>query len=71
MSNKLAIAVTVTALAFGAWAPNALAAKKHAAPAPAPQAQTIPGVNPMTNAKPTPAVATPQPYSKVPGVNPL
>jgi hypothetical protein len=72
MLKKLAVAIAVSALACGMLAPPALA-KHHAqhVAAPAAQSQTIPGVNPMTNAAPTPAVANPQPYVKVPGVNPM
>lgn len=70
--KKLAVAIAVSALACGMSTSAALAKHhaKHVAAPPA-QAQTIPGVNPMTNAAPTPAVANPQPYVKVPGVNPL
>ena len=73
MLRTLAVATAVTALACGTWAPNASAAAKkhHANPPAAAHAETIPGVNPMTNANPTPAVANPQPYVKVPGVNPM
>jgi hypothetical protein len=72
MLKKLAVAVTVSALACGMSA-SAASAKHRAKPATTPpaQAQTIPGVNPMTNAAPIPAAANPQPYVKVPGVNPL
>ncbi len=71
MLKKLAVAIAVSALACGTSA-LAASAKHRATPAAPPaQAQTIQGVNPMTNAPPTPAVANPQPYVKVPGVNPL
>ena len=55
---------------------GASAAKHHAkhathAATPPAKAETIPGVNPMTNAAPTPAVEHPQSYTKVPGVNPM
>ncbi len=70
MLKTLAVAVAVSALACGMSA-SAASAKHHAKPAATPQAQTIPGVNPMTNAAPIPAVANPQPYVKVPGVNPM
>jgi len=73
MFRTLAVATVVTALACATWAPSASAAKKHAKatpPEPA-HAETIPGVNPMTNAPPAAPVANPQPYNKVPGVNPM
>jgi LPS O-antigen subunit length determinant protein (WzzB/FepE family) len=73
MTKKTIIALAVIALASTAWTSNALAAKpKHKAAAPAaPQAETVPGVNPMTNAPPAPAVEHPAAYQKMPGVNPM
>ena len=70
--NKFAVAIAVSALACVTSASAALA-KHHAKPAATPpaQAQTIPGVNPMTNAAATPAVANPQRYAAAPGVNPM
>jgi hypothetical protein len=74
MIKKTVVAIAVSALACGAWASSAAAAKhhaKHAAPAPAAKAETIPGVNAMTNAPAIPAVEHPAPYSRLPGVNPM
>ena len=75
------VVIAVGALACVAFASSASAAKKHHAAhaqapaahaeAPAAQAEAIPGVNPMTNANPTPAVEHPAAYTKVPGVNPM
>jgi hypothetical protein len=52
-----------------------LSAAQHkqtaAAPTPPAKAETIPGVNPMTNAPAAPAVANPKPDEKQPGVNPM
>jgi ABC-type glycerol-3-phosphate transport system substrate-binding protein len=74
MIKKTIVAIAVAAIACAAGASTASAAKhKHtaAAPPPASQAETIPGVNPMTNASPTPAVKNAQPFAKQPGVNPM
>lgn len=74
MIKKTIVAIAVAAIACAAGASTASAAKhKHKAVAPAPsaQAEAIPGVNPMSNAPATPAVANPQPYVKQPGVNPM
>jgi hypothetical protein len=78
MIKKTVIAIAVSALACVAFAPGASAAKHHAKQqatsvpqSPAAQAETIPGVNPMTNAAPTPAVEHPQSFTRVPGVNPM
>jgi len=74
MIKKTVVAITVSAIACAAWTSSASAAKhkQHTAvAAPPAQAQAIPGVNPMTNAAPTPAVANPQPFTKQPGVNPM
>ena len=80
MTRKAALGIVVGVLACGMWATGA-SAKRHrahhahaatqsAAPAAA-KAETIPGVNPMTNAGPTPAVENKAKYEKVPGVNPM
>lgn len=74
MIKKTIVAIAAAAIACAAGASTASAAKhkhKAVAPTPPPQAQTIPGVNPMTNAAPTPAVKNAQPFSKQPGVNPM
>ena len=72
MLKRFAVAITVGTLACGLSASAALAKHQAKPVAPQPsQAQTIPGVNPMTNAAPATAVANPQPYVKVPGVNPM
>jgi len=73
MIRKTVVAIAVSALASVAFVSGASAKHhaKHAAPAPAPQAETIPGANPMTNSPPTPAVAHPQGYAPAPGVNPM
>lgn len=78
MIGKTVVAIAVSALASVAFAPGASAAKHHAkheaksAPqSPAAQGETIPGVNPMTNAAPTPPAEHPQSYAPVPGVNPM
>jgi hypothetical protein len=77
MMRKIAVAVAASALACVAFAPGAFAAKHHkqAAPAPAAQAETIPGVNPMTNAAATPSgphAAAPGAHAEtIPGVNPM
>lgn len=72
MIKKTILAIAVAAIACAAGASTASAAKhKAVAPAPSAQAETIPGVNPMSNAPATPAVANPQPYVKQPGVNPM
>jgi hypothetical protein len=74
MIKKTVVAIAVSAIACAAWASSASAAKhKHhaAVAAPAANAETIPGVNPMTNAPATPAVANPQPFVRQPGVNPM
>ena len=73
MIKKTVVAIAVSAIACAAWTSSASAAKhkrQAAAAKPPAQAETIPGVNPMTNAPPTPAVANPQPFVKHPGVNP-
>jgi len=74
MINKT-VAVAVAALACVAFASSASAKHPkhpaHVAQAPDSKAETIPGVNPMTNASPTPAVEHPATYTKVPGVNPM
>jgi len=71
--NKFAVAIAVSTLACVTSASVALAKHHHAKPAATPpaQAQAIPGVNPMTNAAPTAAVANPQKYAAAPGVNPM
>ena len=74
MIKKTVIAIAISSIACAAWTSSASAAKhkRHvAAAAPPAQAQTIPGVNPMTNAPASPAVANPQPFVKQPGVNPM
>ena len=72
MIKKTVVAIAVSAIACVAWASSATAAKhKQQMAAPSAKAETIPGVNPMTNAAPTPAVANPQPYVRQPGVNPM
>ncbi len=72
MTKKTIIALAISAIACTAWTSNALAAKhKHKMAAPAAQAETIPGVNPMTNAPSIPAVEHPAAYQKMPGVNPM
>lgn len=68
--------LAVSTLACGLCASAASAAKhpKHQrahTAAPAPQGETIQGVNPMTNAPAGKAVEHPAPYNKVPGVNPM
>jgi hypothetical protein len=72
MLKKLAVTIAISALACATSASIALAKHhaQHTAAAPA-QAQTIPGVNPMTNAAPATAVANPQSYAAAPGVNPM
>jgi hypothetical protein len=72
MTKKTIIALAISAIACTAWTSNALAAKKHkpAAP-PAHQAEALPGVNPMSNAPATPAVAHPAAFQHVPGTNPM
>ena len=72
MLKKLSVAIAVGALACATSASVASAKQhaKHVAAAPA-QAQTIPGVNPMTNAASTAAVANPQSYAAAAGVNPM
>lgn len=73
MIKKTVVAVAVSAIACAAWASSASAATRHKqkmAEPPA-KAETIPGVNPMTNAAPTPAVTNPQPFTHQPGVNPM
>ena len=73
MIKKTVIAVAVSAIACAAWTSSASAKHhvKHKMAAPAAQAQAMPGVNPMTNAPATPAVANPQPFAHQPGVNPM
>ena len=72
MIKKTVVAIAVSAIACAAWTSSASAAKHKQKMAPPPaKAETIPGVNPMTNAAPTPAVANPQPYTRQPGVNPM
>jgi hypothetical protein len=78
MIKKTVIAIAVSALASIAFASGASAAKHHtkqqaksATPSPAAQAETIPGVNPMTNAAPIPPAEHPQSFNPVPGVNPM
>jgi hypothetical protein len=73
MIKKTVVAIAVSAIACAAWTSSA-AAKKHArhmASAPAAQAETIPGVNPMTNAPAAKAVEHPAPFVRQPGVNPM
>jgi hypothetical protein len=73
MTRKIIIALAISAIACTAWTSNALAAKhkrKIAAP-PATQAETIQGVNPMSNAPQTPAVAHPGGIDHMPGANPM
>lgn len=76
MTKKAVLALAVSALACGLWASGASAAKHHAkhhkqaAAAPS-TAETIPGVNPMTNAPAAQPVTKPAPYTRVPGVNPM
>ncbi len=70
MLKTLAVAVAVSTLACGTWA-SAAPVKHQAKPAAPAQAQAIPGVNPMTIAAPTAAVANPQPFAAQPGVNPM
>jgi len=72
MTKQTIMAIAIAAIACAAWASSASAAKhKHRAPAPAVQAEVIPGVNPMTNSPPIPAVANPAPVTHQPGVNPM
>ena len=74
MIKKTVVAIAVSAIACAAWASSASAAKhKHhtAVAEPPAKSETIPGVNPMTNAPATPAVANPQPFVRQPGVNPM
>jgi hypothetical protein len=73
MTRKTIIALAVSAIACTAWTSNALAAKpKHkTAPPAAQQAEAIPGVNPMTNSPPAPAVAHPAAVDHLPGANPM
>jgi hypothetical protein len=73
MTKKTIIALAISAIACTAWTSNALAAKpKHkTAPPAAHQAEAVPGVNPMTNAPPTPAVEHPAAFQHVPGTNPM
>jgi hypothetical protein len=70
--KNIAVAIAVSAIACATWASSASAKQhpKHTPAAPA-QAGTIPGVNPMTNAAPIPAVDHPAPYVRVQGVNPM
>jgi hypothetical protein len=70
MTKKTIVAIAVGAIACAAWTSSASAAK-HKTPVPPAQAESIPGVNPMTNAPPTPAVANPAKYTPQPGVNPM
>jgi hypothetical protein len=73
MIKKAVIAIAVSAIACAAWTSTA-SAKHHAghmASAPAAQAETIPGVNPMTNAPAAKAVEHPAPFVRQPGVNPM
>ena len=77
MIKKTVIAIAVSAIACAAWASSASAKHhvkhhaRHMAPAPSAQAESIPGVNPMTNAAPTKAVEHPVPFVRQPGVNPM
>ena len=77
MIKKTVIAIAVSAIACAAWASSASAKQHvkhhagHMAPAPAAQAEAIPGVNPMTNAPATKAVEHPAPFVRQPGVNPM
>jgi hypothetical protein len=43
----------------------------HPSTTQAPTAETIPGVNPMTNAGVIPPVSQPQTYAPIQGVNPM
>ncbi|HEY1544523.1 MAG TPA: hypothetical protein VGG01_19160 [Xanthobacteraceae bacterium] len=78
MTKKTIIALAISAIACTAWTSTAIAAKhKHKMAAPAAHAQaqtrgeTIPGVNPMTNAPSTPAVEHPAAFEHMPGANPM
>ena len=74
MIRKSVLTVAIGALALAVGASSALAAKKHRGTthaAAAQAAETIPGVNPMTNAPASPAVTNPGPVTKMPGVNPM
>lgn len=73
MIKKTVVAIAVSAIACAAWASSASAAKqpKQKTSTPPAQAETIPGVNPMTNAPAAPAVSNPQPFVRQPGVNPM
>jgi len=72
MTKKTIVAIAVSAIACAAWTSSASAAKKHNAPASPPaQAETIPGVNPMTNAPASKPVENPKPFEHQPGVNPM
>ena len=73
MISKVTVALLATALATAALASTTSAAPKHpakhvATPA---QAETIAGVNPMTNAPPSAPVAHPQPFVRIYGPNPM
>jgi hypothetical protein len=74
MIRTTVIAIAMSAIASAAWTTNASAKHhaKHTASAPAAQADTIPGVNPMTNA-PASRSAEPSaaPAETIAGVNPM
>ena len=76
MLKKTIVALAISAIACTAWTSNVMAAKhKHKMAVPAAHAQaqveTIPGVNPMTNAPAAPAVAHPAAVDHLPGANPM
>ena len=77
MIKKTVIAIAVSAIACAAWTSTASAKHhvkhhaRHMASAPAAQAESIPGVNPMTNAPAVKAVEHPAPFVRQPGVNPM
>jgi len=76
MTKKTITMIAMSAIAAMAWTSSASAAKhKHPTAIPAAhaavQADQIPGVNPMTNAPPIPAVEHPAAYKPIPGVNPM
>jgi hypothetical protein len=76
MIKKTIVAVALSALACAAWTSSASAKHhaKHPLHAPvtqAPTAETIPGVNPMTNAGAIPPVQQPATYAPIQGVNPM
>ena len=74
MMRKTLVAVALSALACVAVTSSASAKHhtKHPVHAAQPStAETIPGVNPMTNAGATPAVSQPTTYAPIDGVNPM